>query len=64
MACFSWKVFSSSRTSRTNDPDGVLFMLDEIPTDTESTNSDNEVLVYFQVENTNTDNESACVFLG
>lgn len=37
MAHSSWKVFSSSRTSRTDDPDEVLFMLDEIPTDNEST---------------------------
>lgn len=33
----SWTVFSSSRTSRADDPDEVLFMLDEIPTDNEST---------------------------
>ena len=37
MAHSSWTVFSSSRTSRTDDPDEVLFMLDEIPTDNEST---------------------------
>ena len=37
MAHSSWKVFSSSRTSRTDDPDKVLFMLDKIPTDNEST---------------------------
>ena len=37
MAHSSWKVFSSSRTSRTDDPGEVLFMLDEIPTDSECT---------------------------
>ena len=36
MAQSSWQVFSSSRTSRTNDPDEVIFMLDEIPTDNET----------------------------
>lgn len=36
----SWKVFSSSRTSKTDDRDEVLFMLDEIPTDNESTSDD------------------------
>ena len=34
MAHSSWKVFSSSRT---DDPEEVLFMLEEIPTDNEST---------------------------
>ena len=37
MAHSSWKVFSSFTTSRTDDHDEVLFMLDEIPTDNEST---------------------------
>lgn len=37
MAHSLWKVFSSSKTSKTNDPDEVLFMVDEIPTDNEST---------------------------
>ena len=37
MAHSSWQVFSSTRASRTNDPDEVLVMLDEIPTDNEST---------------------------
>ena len=36
MAHSTWKVFSSSRTYRPNDPDEVLFMLDEIPNDNES----------------------------
>lgn len=40
MAHSSWKVFSSSRTSRTDDPDEVLFMLDEIPTDNGSTTAE------------------------
>ena len=37
MAHSSWKVFSSFTTSRTDDHDEVLFMLDEIPTDNKST---------------------------
>ena len=37
MAHSSWKAFNSFRTSRTDDYDEVLFMLDEIPTDNEST---------------------------
>ena len=37
MAHSSWKAFNSFRTSRTDDYDEVLFMLDEIPSDNEST---------------------------
>ena len=37
MAHSSWKAFNSFRTSRTDDHDELLFMLDEIPTDNEST---------------------------
>ena len=37
MAHSSWQVFSTSRASRTNDPDEVLFMLEEIKTDNETT---------------------------
>lgn len=40
MAHSSCEVFSSSRTSRTDDPDEVLFMLDEIPTDNGSTTAE------------------------